>query len=1027
VEQIWRVEMFGTLRATRDDQNLTRFRTRRVAILLAFLSYYRTREYTREELGEMLWPEQEEEAIRRNLRQALHSLRHVLEPPPLPAGSILVVKQSRVSLNRSLVATDIEEFENLAAMARAAKDPAEQAALNQQAIALYRGELLPGFYEDWVLRERLKMEDLYVSCLRSLIAASKKENQYEEAILYLRRALAQEPLQEEWHTDLMEQYLRADRPASALKQYRELEGQLRDQLGCAPSARSKSLAEMARRAATISTGDDKSRHRAPPQAPKEPKNKPPVEAPTSPSARLPLQMTRFFGRQTEIEQVRSLFTEDRARLVSLLGPAGTGKTRLAIEVAREMSSADGWNVWFTPLADLLDSSMLLDEIADSMHARQANQPEIIDQISSSIKGETNLLILDNLEHILESGVEVIAQLRERVPNLRLLITSRQSLKLTAEQEYLVDPLPVPSSRTVLTSATREELAALAEYPSIQIFLDRSQAIRPDAQLTTSNAASIAAICSMLEGMPLAIELAAGQTSFIAPSQMLKHLDRRLTALSTRRRDATARHRSLRAAIDYSYESLPPKLQRFFASLSVFRGGFTVESAFEVGVKWMREQSKGIDEWEFDSYEACLGAIIDLQERSLVRPDLLPDDPDPRFRTLESFRQYGEELLTAGERHALKTLHSQYFLSRFADLPEHASAEDHKQLILRIQTEHENFVAALEFLFQAKEYETCVRLLNVMSKSWLHEGPRVIEREYIRQISILTRNKPIEPFTQIRLLRMLGTTYIRASNYSAAHQAMESAVEVALQTGDDEQIATCYAGLSTCAGFMGRMEECFQLNEKALEKVSDTNYELLERIHLGLGAVHWGAARLVEAERAFQLAKKMSERARGGEPDAMILVNLARTSLDLDRPEDAMSIVGEAMRICQRLGDHYTLAQCMYLEARYHWRQNNLSEALATNRQALMLGQEVAFGFLSLFGVRNHALFLCEAEEWGTATALLAATHSFVNMHRTLDDRDFDRARELCFRNLSKPDFEREWARGLRMSGDESLKLALSFR
>ena len=314
---------------------------------------------------------------------------------------------------------------------------------------------------------------------------------------------------------------------------------------------------------------------------------------------------------------------------------------------------------------------------------------------------------------------------------------------------------------------------------------------PTTQLTASNAATIAAICSKLEGIPLAIELAAGQTATIAPSQMLRHLDRRLTALSTRRRDATARHRSLRAAIDYSFESLPPKLQRLFAALSTFKGGdFTVESAlprcaFAGWKKGDRDRNPGAV--AFCRNELCLEAIVDLQERSLVRSDGPGGTrQEPRFRDARILpRQYGEEHLPLRTRDSsLKCLrHVQYLLRlHFGTFLNTLRLKSTPTSTLRIAAEHDNFVACIEFLFQAKDFETCVRLLGVMSKAWLHQGPRVIEREYIRQISILTRDKPIDPLVQIRLLRMVGTTYIRASDYAAAHRSMELAVEVGAGLG-----------------------------------------------------------------------------------------------------------------------------------------------------------------------------------------------------------------------------------------------------
>lgn len=1008
------MEMFGTLRACSGSHVLTRFRTRRVALLLAFLSYHRSREFAREEIGDMLWPEHEDEAIRRNLRQAIHSLRQAIEPPPLPAGSILQVKQGRISLDPSRVATDTQEFEQLLAQARSASSADGQIALYESALALFRGELLPGFHDEWVLRERLRMEDLFVSCLRRLVALTKAEDRPDEAIAHLRRALTAEPLQEEWHTELIELYLQVHRPASALKQYRELEQLLRDQLGCEPSARSRSLGEAARRAASIPEPAARLPRRA-----RGREAHPAARPVPAPQPRLPVQITRFFGRRDELEQIREKLVRDRARLVTVVGPAGIGKTRLSLEVARTVAEMDGWHVWFAPLEDLSDASMLLDEIADRLNARQPNVAELMESIAISVQGDSNLLILDNFEHILERGADVVARLLQRVPNLQMLVTSRQSLKLTGEREYPLDPLPAPLPRSSLAPVTRDELILLAENPSIQIFLDRSQAIRPDAQLTVSNAATIASICSKLEGMPLAIELAAGQTGTIAPSQMLKHLEHRLTALSTRRRDATPRHKSLRAAIDYSFESLPPNLQRFFVALSVFRGGFTVESALEVSMAWVEQGAA--------SHEACLEQIVDLQERSLLRPDSSAETPDPRFRMLESFRQFGEEHLAPPDLQRLRERHADYFLSHFGGLPEHATSDDHAQLYHRIDAEHENFVAALDFLFQARDFERCVRMLGILSQRWLQSGPRVIEREYIRQISILTRGQLVDPATQIRLLRMLGTTHIRTSDYAAAHRAMQSAVEIALLAGDNDQIAVCYCGLSTCAGFLGRLRECFELNEKALAIVSPDNIALLERIHLGMGAVHWAEARLPEAESEYLLARGYSERVRGGEPDPLILYNLARTSLDLGRPDEAMRLVSEAIRTCKRLGDSYTLATCLAVVARYHWKAGDLAAALATSHEALTQSQQTVFQFLTLFCVRNHALILCAAEDWDAASVLLAASQSLSKMNRTLDDMDFAEARKSCSEHLGSKPFARAWARGLSMGADEAYSLASQYK
>jgi predicted ATPase/DNA-binding SARP family transcriptional activator len=1012
--------MFGTLRATRDDQTITRFRTRRVAILLAHLAFYLGRERTREELGEMLWPDQPDEAIRRNLRQALFSLRQTLEPPPLPKGSILSVQQSGVRFEPTTVQTDVAEFSGLVERARKSSEPDEQVSFLKKAVSLYRGELLPGFHDEWVLRERLRLEDLFLSCLRRLIQVSKRESQDEEAIAYLHLALRHEPLHEDWHTDLMARYLRSGRPKSALKQFDELNELLSTHLGCEPSAESRALADRALRESGPEVADLKTSLKSDDPLVENPLDK---RTPTERTVRLPLQVTRFYGRRKEIDQVKqSILTRPEA-ITTLLGPAGTGKTRLSVEVARSIAESEGWSVWFVSLAELSKGSMVIDAIVDSMRARRIGASNPYEQIREAVVPHSSLLILDNLEHILEEAQPVISELVSEIPDLKILITSRQAVKLASETVFPIEPLPVPNSPGDLATSTREDLARISEYPSIQLFVDRSQALRPDVQLTPTNARTVAKICARLEGVPLAIELAAGLSGAFSPGQMLRHLERRLTALASRRRDASPRHRSLRAAIDYSYDSLGEDRQRLFSALSVFRGGFNVDSARKVC--FGGDVPTSFDEGDPD--ERCLSLILDLQERSLLMADSGSETLEPRFRMLESFRQYGEEQLSEEDQRALRALHATYFLTNFAPPGPETSSEARTQHHYRVEAEYENFMAALDFLLQTRALESCIQLLGHLSFTWLNRGPTVAERSFIRQLANEAENSRPSPGLHVQLLRMLGTTYIRSSEYMAAYETCERALAIAIEAGDRSLEAVCYSAMATCAGFAGLMDRCLELNEQALALLQENDLWLQERVLLGIGAVYWSRADPKKAEEYYLQARKVSEKMRGGEPDALLLVNLARVSLDQDRFDEAVSLVGDALRISRRLHDGYTVSQCLALMARYHWLKGNLGAALTASMEALDAGRNTAFEFLTLHGVRVHALILMDAGDAETALTLLASTSSIAKMHRRFDDSEYAAALDKAKSKLGADQFERAWAQGLTMSADQALLLAFEHK
>jgi len=774
--------MLGQLRACHTARTINRFSTQKTGLLLAYLAYYRKRVHPREELAELFWPDSDVEACRTNLRVALLSLHRQLEPPGTPAGSVLMCQRTCVQLNPQVITTDVADFEAALQAAWLEDDPIQQAHYLSEALNLYRGVLLPGFYEEWVLTERDRLADAHVGALKQLIAILEKAGDLNRAVEYAHQAVVADPLREEIHLDLMRLYAATGRPAAALRQYQELERLLREELKEEPSEEARVFVErlqkrryvaaMHRRRTIQSQSDSRNRGDSvalpwpQPQRLRE-SPRPPVAAPPpqdngsrnpslagkkavgrqhgtqdnglpntssprsaeAPSLRLPMQFTRFFGREEEIARLQELVNGERAddhsRLITLTGPGGSGKTRLAIECVRQAASVRAGAVWFVPLADLIDARLIPAAILGTLCPNTSTRSEALEEVVAALANRPTLLILDNFEHLVESGAALVKTLLECVPTLTCLVTSRQRLGLEGEQEFPVAPLPTPSA-----PGTPERLL---EFASVQLFVDRAQLTRPDFQVTARNAADVAALCDRLEGIPLAIELAAPWIQSLTPAQILSRIERRFDLLVSRRRDIGPRHVTLRAALEWSYRLLSPELQRFFARLSVFRGGWTLETAEAV--------CGNAEVWEYGSqaptqppsHTSTPHLLARLQAHSLVVAE--EAEGGMRYRLLETLREYANEQLSAAERERLARRHAAYYLELAENTKAKGAGAEQAEGLARLEEEHDNFRAALEWAL-ASEPEIALRLTVALWRFWyvrgyLNEGRRWLEEALSR--------------------------------------------------------------------------------------------------------------------------------------------------------------------------------------------------------------------------------------------------------------------------------------------------------
>jgi len=977
MKPMWRVEMLGTLQARSEDATIVRFRTRKVGLLLAYLAYHSGRSHSRDELADMLWPDTEPEHARRNLRQALSSLRHHLEPPPLPTGAVLVTKQGSVSLNGAYVATDVAELHARVRRAATVSDEAERIQELSNAVGLFRGELLTGYYEEWVQRERLQLEDLLVSTIQNLIHAYEAQGQLEEAIRYVHLAIAKDHLKEDLHGTLIRLYLASERPASARRHFEEWRQIVNSELGDEPSQVLRELIERLPGPRLV-----------PPKGPGTPLLKIEEKAMT---VDLPLQLTRFFGREAERQRAVEEFTIHGSRLVTFTGPAGMGKTRLAIETARELADRHGWNVWFVGLADIADGSLLLDAAAKALRLRPEAGVSPTEALNAHLSGERNLLILDNLEHIVEDAAPQVLSLLHEVPVANLLVTSRQALKLGGEREIDVEALGVPNEEGAVPTG----LSDLAAFPSVRLFADRAQAILPDFQITAHNFRVVGEICRRLDGLPLALEIAAGLSGTFTPSQILKNLENRLEILRTRRRDLSLRHRSLRAAIDYSYDILPDDLRRLFVELSVFRGGFSLDAVSAICLVGTTPARKPGD-W--------LRMILDLQERSLLRSEEANENAPPRFRLLETFREYGAERLEESAKVALRQRHAEFFL--------HFPREKGDQ-------ERENQRAALQFYFERRDISECVTLLQALH-SFTFVG-----RETILSLTDSPEFDEFKPLDRIILLRLLANAHLYTSQFEESHRVSVQALKIAEAVRLEDQVAICRRGISVAAGYLGHTEEAITHDREFAAYAEKTgDLRMMENAYNGLGFDHWLNGNLPEALATFHQAHKASLKLHHGEPIWLVLYNLARVSLDMERLDDGFEFANEALRLAQGKEDDFGVSMSLSLVVRYQRLKGNLTAALATNHEALIKRRKAGFLYWTQMAIQDHASILEAMGRTKEAATLLASSRGIMKAKREPDIQEHRSIAEKIRANLPADQFEQAWAEGLALTLEQAFQTAL---
>src|SRR5579863_490706 len=405
---------------------------------------------------------------------------------------------------------------------------------------------------------------------------------------------------------------------------------------------------------------------------------PPLKSLSQRPHNLPTQPTPFVGREQEMERLYQMLCRPDVRLVTLTGPAGIGKTRLALQVAAELSDVFADGLFLVPLAPVNEPEQTVPTIIQTLGISDLSNQAPLTLLKSALKDKQMLLLLDNFEHVIPAAVH-IAELLATCPRLKIIVTSQVVLRLQAEREFTVPPLSLPNLKHL------PDVAALSQYEAVALFIQRAQAVKPDFAVTNTNAPAVAGICARLDGLPLAIELAAARVKLFPPQALLTRLEQGLAILTGGARDLPARQQTLRGAIAWSYNLLSPEEQQLFRRLSVFVDGCSWEAAEQVCT------AAG------PLSEEILESLSSLLDKSLLRQQESTES-EPRFWMLQTLREFGLEVLaSAGETEVTREAHAEYYLALAEQAEPLLKGNEQTHWLARLEQEYENLRAALSFL------------------------------------------------------------------------------------------------------------------------------------------------------------------------------------------------------------------------------------------------------------------------------------------------------------------------------------------
>jgi predicted ATPase/class 3 adenylate cyclase len=738
-----------------------------------------------------------------------------------------------------------------------------------------------------------------------------------------------------------------------------------------------------------------------------PSDFPPLKSLDVATNNLPIQLTSFIGREKEITEVKQAISEHR--LVTLMGPGGSGKTRLALQVATELLERFHDGVCFVALAPITDPGLVASTIAQSLGIPETAGRSIADSLKDYLQRKSLLLLLDNFEQVIPAA-PLVAELLATCSELKILVTSREGLHISGEREYQVPPLALPN----LTQLPSPE--SLSQYAAVELFVQRARLVKPDFAITSSTAPAVAEICYRLDGLPLAIELAAARIKLLPPRAMLARLENRLEFLTGGARELPARQQTLRNAIAWSYDLLNENEQKLFQSLSVFVGGCTLDAA------------EGIA-GDHQAHLSLLDQFGSLLDKSLLR-EVEGMEDEPRFVMLELLREFGlEQLESGGEQETVRRRHANFFLALAERAERKLESADQLEWINRMEQEHDNLRAALEWSKTAAGTgELCLRLAGTLGLFWEARGYFSEGRERLSSI-LSTAAAQGRTAARAKLLARAAELAYRQSDYAATVELAEESLSIYREVDDKQGIASVLIKLSNAATEAGDYETASGYLEEALkiwQDLDDKHGTARALISLGWAAMRPGDYQLANTrlEAALAISRELEDtRSIGFE-----LSGLGEVALRQGDYVRATQLLEESLELRRQLGNKWGVGVSLGTLGWVAIREGDWNRAIARLGESLEVRQEIGDKGGSAWCLERLAEVASAQGNPEKAVRLLSAAAalriSIGSVIDPVDQPEYQNRRTALRAELGEERFTAMWEEGRTLTLEQAITYAL---
>lgn len=980
--------LLGPWQLTRAAEGALTINYDKVRALLAYLAVEGEQAHRRDALMTMLWPELPEGAARNNLRQVLMRLSQAIGNNEIAPPFLLIDRTSLQFNGASDAWLDVTEFTALlAACDSHAHRDAERcrpcAQRRRQAVDLYRGPFLADFFlpdsaafEEWALSRREWLNGMALSALAHLGAFYERRGQYEQARTMARRQLELEPWREAAHRQLMRLHLLEDQRTAALAQYQQCRRILAAELGVEPDAETTALYEQIR-------GDTNARRT----------EVIPPAVPISRSHRLPIQATQFVGRADELGEIVRLLRDGHATLLTLTGPGGIGKSRLALQAAEEQLEGFADGVFFVSLASLSSGNQMIAAIRTVLGLEPvSSDPE--EHLLAWLESKELLLVLDSFEHLL-AGASLLSHMLARSPDLVLLVTSRERLGLQGEWVIAVEGLS--------TQPRQGDEGEPAD--ALQLFVQAARRVRPRFALSAENQPEVERICQLAGGMPLAIELAAAWVRVLSCREIAEEILASIEFLTTTLRDVPERHRSLISVLEQSWQRLAPEEQAVLRRLSVFRGGFQREAAAAVVAG------------------ATLATLAALVDKSLLRRA-----HSARFEMHEITRQFAlQQLEAAGEAVAVRTQHLMTFVEMVEGAEPRLQEMSSNDATRQLDLEYDNIQAALDFALESRRVEQGLRLGGAL---WLYWWIRSRSAEGRRWLSeFLAHAEKVPHGVRATALRAAGGLAYYQDDLVEAEAHFAAALDHFRAAGDKLGLTRVLRNLGTVASDQGQYARAKRYLTQSLELAREIgDAQSVANTLSEIASMDYYQGKLQSALASCDESLALN-RERGDQHDIAIslhnLAELCRMTGELTR---SIALYEEAARLFEAIGSTYGCAFTLYGRGELASAQGQHSEARALFQEGLKLFREMDHVYgtgLSLCGLAAVALAEGEPER---AARMLSVVAELIRADalvlRPPEQKRFEQVVDAVRARLGEEGFARAAAEGRRLPVAQAVAQAL---